>query len=279
MATTNVSLPLSAMLAQDLRGPLEAYFENDRYAVEQKLDGHRILLHIDSGNIAAVNRHGKVSQHNARMQVPTWAANALPLQGRYVIFDGELINNTLYVFDLPQCEGVLNPKSSFTERRQALESLFGLANFNERLQLVISATTTDDKLQLFRRCVDAHAEGLIIRDRHAPYRSGRSKELQKLKFTHSADLVVTEIGRDGKNNAILSAYYDAELLEVGKCSLLGKESVEIGDVVEVKYLYLSDENRIVQPRMKFRRDDKDASDCLFDQLRSTDKKVVVTLDR
>jgi hypothetical protein len=45
-------------------------------------------------------------------------------------------------------------------------------------------------------------------------------------------------------------------------------------VLEVKYLYATDDNILYQPRVMKRRTDKAATDCLINQLVKTSKQVV-----
>lgn len=265
---------LQAMLAEPLEARDLAYFINDdRYSFEQKLDGHRLLVETDGHRVlTAYNRDGALSQHSPWLQTRTWSHNARI--GRRAIFDGEFLDGQLHIFDLLELDGIVSYHHQQRQRRGVLETLFEKVDFNERFQLVPQSLTPEQKSELVVRCYRERGEGVMIKDRNASYRAGRGTEIRKLKFTKTADLVVGELGIEGKNNATLLAYHDGERVEVGRCSLNGKPKVHPGDVVEVRYLYLGANQRLVQPTLLRVRDDKPAAECSFDQLELTNKQVL-----
>jgi len=270
----------AAMLAENFDGgDLKPYFADEHYAVEQKFDGHRILLHTKNGEVTPFQRDGKTSQHYAKFQTPSWISNVLGFRGKEVVLDGELIDDKLHVFDVPYFEGYLEGRDPFERRRILLEALFEVGHFNEHLRLVTSVSKSDEKIEMFRRCLDQKAEGIIIKDIDSFYAPGRHRSMLKLKFTRTADLMIVSIGQDGKNSAEVAATDDEhdEAVIVGKVSLNGKEKVKLGDIVEVEYLYVGVHGRLTQPRMKFVRRDKAEIDTV-DSLAKTDKRAVVSLE-
>ena len=272
---------MKAMLAEnwDSRVSIHDYISDDRYIMEQKLDGHRVLIEVKGGLVVEVyERNGRRSQHYRRLTEPDWNTNFRPFASKSFILDGELINDTLHVFDMPVLEGVTQPDASHEKRKATLDKLFEVGNFNEHLQLVETARTKQTKTQLMVSCHNHGAEGVMIKDSGAPYTQGRTRHMLKVKYTKDGDFVVTRTNVNGKTNASLGAYDDAgNLVEVGRCSLIGKEDIETGDVVEVRYLYASDGMRLVQPRIKFKREDKHPTECLLSQIKPSDTKTVVTL--
>jgi len=271
---------MKAMLAQDWDSDtsLREYAKDDTYCFEQKLDGHRVLLNIQSGIITAYNRNEKLSQHNPMMQEPRWRGNFKGLKGKHLILDGELIDEVYHVFDLIYLETVVDTQKPHRRRRDVLNHLFDLACFNEHITLVNTALTYKEKAKLTISCRDQGAEGIMIKNRYAPYVSGRSEYMLKVKFTKDIDAFVTRAHTDGKVNATLSVYNEyGEEVEIGRCSLIGREHIETGDVVEVRYLYVSDKMRLVQPRIKHQRFDKTPKDCLINQLEISNTKTMVRL--
>lgn len=272
---------MKAMLAEDWdsRASIHDYIANERYVMEQKLDGHRVLIEVKGGLVLDVyERNGRRSQHYGRLTEPEWNSNFRQFASKSFILDGELIGGTLHVFDLPVLEGVISPNSSHEKRKAALDRLFDIGNFNEHLSLVHTAKTRHAKASLMVSCHNQGAEGVMIKDSGAPYVQGRTRHMLKVKYTKSGDFVVTRTNIDGKTNASLGVYDDAgQLVEVGRCSLIGKEDIETGDVVEVRYLYASEGMRLVQPRIKFKREDKNPTECLLSQIKPSDTKTVVTL--
>lgn len=271
---------IAPMLAEVLNDSirLDEIVRDNAYAIEQKFDGHRIMLHCGKdGKLRVTGRHGRLSQHHWRLQDEIWTANLEALKGRSVVLDAELIGDRAYIFDAPYIEGLIQPSSPFVERRTALEILYEMAGFNSSFRLVANARTEGDKAHLVMQCILQKAEGVIIKRLDAPYISGRTDAMLKYKFTKTVDAIITDMHTEGKNNATLSVYRDGELVEIGRCSLHGKEPVEIGQVAEIEYLYFSDDGRLVQPVFRFTRDDKASEECTYDQLESSRSKSIVEL--
>ena len=130
----------------------------------------------------------------------------------------------------------------------------------------------------------ANAEGLIFKEREAPYTPGaRTAAMRKFKFLKSADVVIVE----NAGNAYLMAVYDGKnLFEVGKVfagtTNASRQQLDAAlargerPVCEVRYLYATDDHQLFQPVFVGSRTDKTAKQCLRDQLVQTSRKVVVT---
>jgi ATP-dependent DNA ligase len=139
------------------------------------------------------------------------------------------------------------------------------------------ATTVDEKRKLLRTVERISGEGLMFKRVDGLYRPGRrSRDMVKAKFTTTCDAVVTAIGVDGHNNCHYSVFDGTQLREIGSCSLNGKPAVVIGDVIELRYLYASDDDRLYQPRMLRVRRDKTPQSCTIDQLKYTNREVMIT---
>lgn len=250
---------------------LVAYCEDDNYWLEQKLDGHRIVLDFSGGTITAKERNGNVSQHNSKFQTDEWEAVATKMD-RDFILDGEWMSGEYWVFDMPYCASVVSFDSPYDVRRAVLETV----GHNMGLKVVPTATDTDEKLELVKRCIKNRAEGVMIKRRDGKYHPGaRTNDCLKGKFTKTADLVVSAKGIGGKENLTLCAWDGTKLVEVGRCSAIGKPHCDVGDVIEVKYLYLGANNKLVQPTMLKTRPDKTMKQCEFAQLKATNKDVLV----
>lgn len=272
------------MLAVEMNAAsLPEFVFDDDYCFERKEDGHRILLHCNAHSMVACNRSGEVSQHNEDFQNSIWEELKYKLNSDTVIFDGEYIDETLYVFDLPLFgSGWKLGAAPYYLRRNALEMIIKDSNVlgvPMPMVLVDCATEPHAKALLAAECIRHNAEGVMVKNMNGLYEPGlRSKSLLKAKFVKTADLIVFAKGvkgRDGKvhNNAALAAYNaQGKLIQVGRCSLNGKPDVEIGTVVEVEYLYFVD--KLVQPNLLHVRTDKAAKDCFIDQLIPTNKAAL-----
>jgi ATP-dependent DNA ligase len=189
-----------------------------------------------------------------------------------------------------------------TERRAALERLLAGAGFaGAPIELMQTAEDVDGAAVWLQR-----AEGAIAKDRTAPYRPGERKGMAKVKRVRTIDAVL--VGwRPGKEPdtvgaLILGLYDDGELRVVGHCSgltaaekrrlvgfLADYESGERGSadpsrwsagkdlewiglrpelVVEIDFDHVSAGRIRHGAKLRRWREDKPASECLYEQLDS-----------
>lgn len=246
--------------------------EDDELVLEEKLDGHRIMLEIGSDSrTRALNRRGEASQHQSFFSNAVWNSHWYWLKGQVVVIDGEYIpsRGTFYAFDVPYIEDVLSPDDPWYVRHGALNALMKrISVTSKRIVQVPTAQGFEQKAKLVEECLQTKAEGIMVKYMNAKYSPGvRSGAWSKVKFTRTADLVISQLGVEDKNNAVLCYFGHAgELVEVGRCSLNGKPEVSIGDVVEVRYLYVGKGQRLYQPNLLRVRHDKKPPECTEEQL-------------
>jgi ATP-dependent DNA ligase len=96
----------------------------------------------------------------------------------------------------------------------------------------------------------------------------------KAKFTKTADVVVHEVRPEGRNNCTFRLFNNGRPVPAGSCSLEARPNVRPGDVIEVRYLYASDEGLLYQPTMLRIRTDKSPGECTVDQLQYTDRSII-----
>lgn len=258
---------------------LEKYIDDDNWVMEQKLDGHRVLLVSPPRAMAptALTRNGSLYTR----KLPTAIQNFRFPEGEWIL-DGELVDGTFWVFDIPKTPNNAVDGAALWSRRAMLESF--LANVNHPFKLVPQARTSDEKIKLAEQSLKNNFEGLLLKKRDTPYRSGgRTSEWLKVKYKKTIDVVVLDVRDDGKESARLGIYRDGTLIDVGRASLIGKEKrglISVGDVIEVLYLYCNnpDQPRLYQPTILRRRNDKRPDECDAQQLKYTDKTVLPSLD-
>lgn len=260
----NIIRPMKAEDAGEKR--LVALCEDPQYAGESKVDGDRVLVHVGEGEVFFASSTGKPARYAPaiRKDFAGFANSPVPW-----IFDGELCENKYYLFDLIQAAGLVTPQHPFWERRRVLEEFYSRWNPGSAIVLLPSYTDQADKANLAMTVKRNRGEGLMFKRLDAPYvPNSRSSAMLKVKFRKDVDCVVTEIGRDGKNNMVLSVYRDGELVEVGDCTALAGDGkrVAVGDVVCVKIMNVSKDFRLYQPTYPKIRTDKEASECLWEQL-------------
>ncbi len=245
------------------------------WVAEQKLDGTRSLVTVRAdGAIRFYGHGGRTLAHSAATQhfdaLRTFLAPlaALLTGDGTLTVDGEIITGTgeLHLFDLAHLTGFVDPVMAFRVRRAALEQIAPL--LGKDVHVVGQARGTDSKRDLLAAVEAAGGEGVMLKDLDAPYEPGvRTTRALKVKFVKTADVIVTarNVGPEGTLNAHLAVSDGAGgLVPVGGCSMIGKPDAQVGDVIEVAFLYWTGE-RLYQPRMVRTRPDKAASDCRLDQ--------------
>ncbi len=173
---------------------------------EIKYDGYRIEARLDRGKVRLLTRHQQ--DWTARFATIAEAVAALPAET--AIFDGELVvedqkgisnfsllqtdlkngrNDRLvyWVFDLLYLDGRDLAKNPLVERKAALARLLRSA----RTGPVRYAGHFDEEGPLlFKHACAMGLEGIVSKQRDAPYRSGRSENFIKTKCHNEQEFVV-----------------------------------------------------------------------------------------
>lgn len=263
------------MLAETVKGIPKNL--ND-FCVEQKFDGKRLLAHVVDREVTGYNRKGNPTV------VPVNVAAAFDNKGFEGdwLFDGEIMADGQYViFDILTAKGndlIPRPQGY---RREFLEMIGEKIN---NPNIIIPPIRKGRFIEGFvNECMDRKAEGVIFKDVTAPYRPGkRSRNFLKYKFTKAIDVVVMETNRKDKDQAVtVGLFRNSDLIEVGGCKLpehvVG--SIVVGDVLEIEYLYGTENYHVYQPVFLRLRDDKDPFECVLEQLIQTNKEVLTLENR
>lgn len=279
---------LKPMLASH-RDPQDmvALAHDEAWAFQLKQNGDRVMLSVTDGKATVIGRDGQHSQHNGHFRLLPYSA---PLAGLPdCVLDGELLDDgAVWLFDLVHLESEwadITPADEFARRCEVLADLFRRHNLGStgRFHLASTAIGTEAKLELALACIRDQEEGVIARRLDGVYSLGRrSTAILKLKFVFDADLVVDSVGFEGRDNVVLIAYDENGTgIPVGRASAHGKGSFAKGDVVVVRYNYLSRKptkdcpfGRLVGPRIMGRRTDKPALSCTTEQLIYSDQEPV-----
>jgi ATP-dependent DNA ligase len=173
------------MLSENLRDP--ARLEDSRYVAEPKFDGQRAQVHVEGGQtVAAYSRRSLDLLRHAGL---AWLRDVRwPVS--QAVLDGELCGDTgsdgiqsvleargrrdgvtsFVGFDLLQISGVDVMPEPWTDRRKRLED-FGASLVSTRVTIV---PVTDDAARLWALWVGQQGgEGIVLKERSAPYRPGR----------------------------------------------------------------------------------------------------------
>ncbi len=319
-----MSLPLTPPLKPELALSRKALPIGEDYVYEVKLDGFRCIVFVDGEDVFLQSRNGRpLGRYFPELKFPP---------GQYVL-DGEIIVRNaagredfdalgqrvhpaasrvqrlaaetpavFIAFDLLAYEENSWLEQPFVERRAGLQRLFEAELFaNATVELMVSVDTPQAAEPWL-----ADTEGVIAKERSAPYLPGERKGMVKVKRTRTIDAVLAG-WRPGKEEhtvgALILALYDGdELRVVGHCSgLTAKVKRELVDffalyetgergssdpsrwsaernlewvalrpelVVEIDFDHVSAGRIRHGAKLKRWREDKSARECTIDQLKS-----------
>jgi ATP-dependent DNA ligase len=319
-----MSLPLSPPIKPELALSRKALPTGEDYVYEVKLDGFRCIAFVDGGHVFLQSRNGKtLGRYFPELTFPP---------GRYVL-DGEIVVRdssgredfdalgqrvhpaasrvqrlaaetpaVFIAFDLLAHDDDSWLDQPFSQRRAGLERLLGEDRFKDAPVELMVCVDTPEAAELWLQ----EAEGVIAKERSAPYLLGERKGMVKVKRTRTIDAVV--VGwRPGKEEntvgALILGLYDGEEPRVvGHCSgLTAKAKRELVDflapyetgergssdpsrwssgrdlewvslrpelVVEIDFDHISAGRIRHGARLRRWREDKPPRECTLDQLAS-----------
>lgn len=239
------------------------------YAVQQKFDGERTLIHVEKHSITAYNRNGLTCRISK--DILSQAQRFTPLAP--LMFDGEWIRQvkSFYSFDLLELEGTNLRTQKFIDRIGLLGQLL-----QPGATSLIHAARTEiheaGKIALLTQIRDSNLEGIVLKRLAGIYTLRREPRDYKHKFTHDASFIV--LRRNQKASVDLGVYDDNHrLVEVGSVAIRNSyfdRNVQEGTILEVRYMHaFRDTNHIYQSRMISirKKNELEPDDCLLSQLR------------
>ena len=265
---------------------MEAYITNNEWLAQEKLDGKRIMVEVNFGQVVASNRR------SWKVGIPQDVAEELSKFDDCVL-DGELVDGVYYVFDCLNHNGTDLRANAYTDRFNCLvENVIG-DRMLYQVDIVPTAYSADDKRNLVKLL--EHKEGVVFKKLSAPHEVGRPNKggsQLKCKFWSSATCVVTKINTSANKDTAAAAlasitdgnamYYPVGTFfaNIEKLNQAAKRSVavsvdspdgfvavgnvtvppnyelpNVGDYVEVKYLYYYPGGALYQPQYLGVRDD------------------------
>ncbi len=255
---------------------VERLLADARVLAQQKLDGNRVLCHIEDGEVLPTNRAGQ------KTNVPAQILAGLIHLPHGTVVDGEVVGPVYWLFDVLQFAGRELTERSCLERFTLLSDEVE-PGLSEPVRVLESALTAQQKRSLYERLQQASAEGIVFKRKDAPYTGGRPSSggtQLKCKFVSSADVVLVE----NAGNAYRMQVYDGgKPFDVGKVfsgttnETRARINAALGEgrrlVAEVRYLYATDDSQLFQPIFVRVREDKPERACLRAQLKSTNRDV------
>jgi bifunctional non-homologous end joining protein LigD len=244
---------------------LAARIADDRWCMQRKFDGKRLLVKREGSEVTGINRRGLETGIPATIR-----DTALSLPANRFVIDGEAVDDLLHAFDLLELGGADLRSQPYEARLAELESLLAL-HHESAIVPVATAFGTQLKERFLRDLRTNNREGAVLKDLDAPYTSGRPASggsQLKYKFYATASCVVT--GRNQQRSVELGLVREDGHLQVsGNVTIAANHAVpEAGHVVEVRYLYaFRDSGALFQPVYLGARDDIAPEECTIDQLK------------
>jgi bifunctional non-homologous end joining protein LigD len=214
------------MLATLVKRP----FDKPGWVYEEKNDGYRILAYKEEDKVTLLTRNDK-DRTEAFLGVDTairlLPARTLLLDGEVVAFDRHKVSRfqllqqrnvepRYAVFDCLFKEGKDLRSEPLSVRRDALEAAIGNGE-----RVFLSQRLAEDGIAAYRLARERGFEGLVAKDKSAPYVEGRSTKWLKVKVHQEEEFVIggytaPEGARQHFGALLLGAYDRGRLLYVGK---------------------------------------------------------------
>jgi DNA ligase 1 len=235
--------PVRPMLASPADSLTEAVEELGYVSVEYKLDGARIQVHRDGGEVHVYTR----TLREITSSVPELVAMINDLPVRSVVLDGETLaldadgrprpfQETMsrfgatttpreellrpYFFDCLHLDGTDLLDAPLRDRAEALRKAAGDYLIPGR-----HGPTADEAADILTAALAAGQEGVVVKSLDAPYAAGRrGRSWQKVKPVHTLDLVVlaAEWGHGRRTGYLSNLHLGARDPDGGPPVMVGK---------------------------------------------------------
>lgn len=241
---------------------------NHDWAAQQKMDGERCAAHAENGSVIGINRKGLVVPLPQAIEAELLAVG---VDGAIRI-DGELIGDTLHVFDMHVYQGQSLHAQPWLHRMRIAQIALAPC---QRIQTLSVAVSREDKHHLWQQVSEAKGEGIVFKRIDSPVMPGRPNsggDWRKFKFTETASCCVMSVNT-GKRSVSIgllegNGFDETKLILVGNVTIPPNYEVpDAGSLIEVEYLYAYPGGSLYQPIYRGARTDVDRSDCNMTQLK------------
>lgn len=241
----------------------EKYILNDNWLMQEKLDGVRFLLEKKEHKVTSYNRRGLYTN------IPTTIWNSVSEVKNFLI-DGELIGEKMHAFDILEYNDKDLRNEKLSNRIEILNRLIDEIGWKENIDCTSVFYSTDEKKNAYAKFFEDNKEGVVFKKKDAKYYVGRPAsggDYIKCKFYSTCSAIVTNI--NNKRSVSLGLYKGNKLVNAGNVTISSNfEIPEIGNVVEVKYLYARKRSgSLYQPIYLGVREDIVEDECVQNQLK------------
>jgi bifunctional non-homologous end joining protein LigD len=233
------------------------------WALQEKLDGRRVLVRKNQAEIHGINRKGLL------IGLPETVFQSVGRITSNFVLDGECIGDLLYAFDLLEWDGEDFRTKPYERRLVSLSTLLNRSDVTH-IKFVETATDSANKERLFRHLQSEKKEGVVFKRLGAPYTPGRPNSggnQLKHKFYATCSAVVSQI--NDKRSVELRLLNGKGWNPVGNVAIpVNFQVPEVGQVIEIRYLYaFRESNALYQPVYLGPRKDIEQHECVLSQLK------------
>lgn len=237
--------------------------QNPAWCMQEKFDGHRLLIEKAGDKIVGCNRRGLA------ISLPVPFIRDVARIQRDLVLDGESVDDTFHVFDLLELDGEDLRARPLKQRLLELINVLASAQCPS-LSMIHTTFSTGDKTRLFEEIQLGRREGVVFKRIDARYTPGRPNSggtALKHKFTATVSAVVDR--HNAQRSVALKLLGKQGWLPAGNVTIPSNQQLpQPGDIVEVRYLYAFPESGVLfQPVCLGIRTDVTAAECGTRQLK------------
>ncbi len=214
----------------------DVLFNDDAYCAQEKIDGKKLILFSQNGNLSGLSRNGRPMQLSAKTRA------LMPVQGNFII-EGEqgnrLTGDTGFVaFDVLAVDGGEDVKHlQYDDRLHILHDL--------GVPVVGTKFGEMGKRRLHAAVLAKGGEGIVFKRLDAKYRPGKTSAQLKLKNWKSDTFRVVKVDGMGIELSTMGGH------PAGRCP----GYAEVGKLVEVRFQQVTDTGKLRSPVLIEVRDD------------------------
>jgi bifunctional non-homologous end joining protein LigD len=243
---------------------LERFIVDDRWWLQEKFDGRRVLIHKKDETITAINRNGLTTG----LPLPIVEAVQL-LETAECLLDGEAIGDTYYAFDLLHKDRTDMKASPYAVRHDMMMDM-AEGVIADGLRYAEAVSGAAKKRATLEKLMREKKEGVVFKDSTAPYTPGRPASggsQVKLKFYATASCIVARTN-GSKRSVALELTGPQGRVGVGNVTIPVNQSIpKAGNIVEIRYLYAYAGGSLYQPVYLGLREDVALDACTAAQLK------------
>lgn len=233
---------------------------DDDWIMQEKHDGWRTMVKKEGDEIFGSNKKG------LKIALPQSLVDKVSVLSDNVLFDGELIGETYYIFDLLE----LGEKNLRTE---SVMSRLKTLNTISQVNAMVTPTfiTSEEKTKKLEELKLAKKEGVVFKKKDATYVPGRPASLGnqlKYKFMEESTMIVVSHHEAKRSIGVGVFDEDGKLVNLGNVTIYPNQDIPpIGAIVEIRYMHCFEGGSIYVSSFKHLRPDQDKSDCKLSQIK------------